>query len=271
MHMKTRKQSVAATNSGDLDTATLEKLDLEQVFQRLDTTPQGLGTAEAGVRLDRYGRNELEDRQASNLEKFLRYFWGPIPFMIEAAAGLSALIGHWSDFSIIMVLLLYNAISGFWQERKAADALAALKAGMAPRARVLRDGQFASIDAAEVVPGDVVRIRLGEVVPADVRFIDGEYISIDQAALTGESLPVSKKVGDSGYSGSIAKKGEMTALVIGTGRNTFFGRTASLVATAGGGASHSQKAVAQIGDFLIVLSLRSEEHTSELQSPMYLV
>ena len=255
MHMKTRKQSVAATNSGDLDTATLEKLDLEQVFQRLDTTPQGLGTAEAGVRLDRYGRNELEDRQASNLEKFLRYFWGPIPFMIEAAAGLSALIGHWSDFSIIMVLLLYNAISGFWQERKAADALAALKAGMAPRARVLRDGQFASIDAAEVVPGDVVRIRLGEVVPADVRFIDGEYISIDQAALTGESLPVSKKVGDSGYSGSIAKKGEMTALVIGTGRNTFFGRTASLVATAGGGASHSQKAVAQIGDFLIVLSL----------------
>ena len=239
----------------EADTSELEKLSLDEVYKKLDTSPQGLSTTEAENRLTQYGRNELEDKQVSNLQKFLRYFWGPIPFMIEAAAALSAMIGHWSDFSIIMVLLIYNAVSGFWQERKAADALAALKAGMAPKARVLRDGQFSPIDAAEVVPGDVVRIKLGEVVPADVRFIDGDYISIDQAALTGESLPVSKKVGDSGYSGSIAKKGEMTAIVISTGNNTFFGRTASLVASAGGGASHSQKAVAQIGDFLIILSL----------------
>ncbi len=134
--------------------------------------------------------------------------------MIEVAALMSALIDHWPDFAIIMVLLVYNAVSGFWQERKAADALAALKAGMAPKARVLRDGKFISVDAAELVPGDVIEIKLGDVVPADVRFIAGEYISIDQAALTGESLPVDKKVGDSGYSGSIAKKGEMTAVVI---------------------------------------------------------
>jgi H+-transporting ATPase len=96
---------------------------------------------------------------------------------------------------------------------------------------------------------------LGEVVPADVRFIDGNYISIDQAALTGESLPVSKKIGDEGYSGSIVKKGEMSAVVIGTGGNTFFGRTANLVATAGSGASHSAQATAQIGDFLIITSV----------------
>jgi H+-transporting ATPase len=189
------------------------------------------------------------------LEKFLRFFWGPIAWMIEAAALLSLLMGHWADLTIILVLLFYNAISGFWQERKASDALAALKAGMAPKATALRDGQFAAIDAAEVVPGDVVRIKLGEVVPADVRFIDGDYISIDQAALTGESLPVSKKLGDEGYSGSIAKKGEMSAVVIATGNNTFFGRTASLVANAGGGASHSQKATTQIGDFLIITSV----------------
>jgi len=253
--MNNRQQAETAKGSSDGDTGDLEKLGLDEVYKKLDTSPQGLSSAEAGARLTRYGRNALEDKQTSNLEKFLRYFRGPIPFMIEAAAALSAMIGHWSDFSIIMVLLVYNAVSGFWQERKAADALAALKAGMAPKARVLRDGQFAPIDAAEVVPGDVVRIKLGEVVPADVRFIDGDYISIDQAALTGESLPVSKKVGDSGYSGSIAKKGEMTAVVIGTGNNTFFGRTASLVAAAGGGTSHSGKAVAQIGDFLIILSL----------------
>ena len=233
----------------------LEKADLDTVYAKLETSTNGLTSAEAKERIGKYGRNELEEKQLSNLQKFLAFFWGPIPWMIEVAALLSMAVGHWGDFSIIMVLLIYNAVSGFWQERKAADALAALKAGMAPKATALRDGAFSAIDAAEVVPGDVLRIKLGEVVPADVRFIDGDYISIDQAALTGESLPVSKKVGDSGYSGSIAKKGQMVAVAIGTGNNTFFGRTASLVAKAGGGASHSQKAVTQIGDFLIILSV----------------
>ncbi len=252
--MKSKPKDVKGRIRGD-DASGLEKMRLEEVFIQLGASANGLTSTQARERLSRYGRNELEDYQPSNVEKFLRYFRGPIPFMIEAAAVLSAIIGHWTDFAIIMVLLIYNAVSGFWQERKAANALAALKAGMAPRARVLRDGRFFAIDAGEIVPGDVVRIRLGEIVPADVRFIDGEYISIDQAALTGESLPVVKKVGDSGYSGSIAKQGEMTALVIGTGDNTYFGRTASLVAAAGGDVSHSQKAVAHIGDFLIVLSI----------------
>ncbi len=237
------------------DTDDLEKSDLDTVYAKLATSAKGLTSSEAKERLEKYGQNELADREASDLEKFLRFFWGPIAWMIEAAALLSLLMGHWADLAIIMVLLLYNAISGFWQERKASDALAALKAGLAPKATALRDGAFSAIDAAELVPGDVVRIKLGEVVPADVRFIDGEYISIDQAALTGESLPVSKKIGDEGYSGSIAKKGEMSAVVIGTGNNTFFGRTASLVASAGGGPSHSQKATAQIGNFLIVTSV----------------
>jgi H+-transporting ATPase len=236
-------------------TSDLEKASLETVYATLGTSPEGLVSSEARQRLEKYGRNELVEEEVSDLEKFLRFFWGPIAWMIEAAAVLSLLMGHWADLTIILVLLFYNAISGFLQERKASDALAALKAGMAPKATALRDGEFSSIDAAEVVPGDVVRIKLGEVVPADVRFIDGDYISIDQAALTGESLPVSKKVGDEGFSGSIAKKGEMTAVVIATGNNTFFGRTASLVATAGGGASHSARATTQIGDFLIFTSV----------------
>ncbi len=223
-------------------TNDLEKLSLDSVYKTLNTSPDGLTSIDAKNRLEHYGRNKLEDKQVSNLRKFLRYFWGPIPFMIETAALLSAIIGHWSDFTIIAVLLIYNAVSGFWQERKAANALAALKAGMAPKAEVLRDGKFSSIYATEVVPGDVLRIKLGDIVPADVRFISGDYISIDQAALTGESLSVSKKVGDIGYSGSIAKKGEMAAVVIGTGNNTFFGRTAKLVAAAGSGATHSQRA-----------------------------
>ena len=234
---------------------SLETMSLDSVYEKLGTSPKGLSSAEAEARLGKYGRNELVEREVSDLEKFLRFLWGPIAWMIEAAALLSLLMGHWADLTIILVLLLYNAISGFWQERKASDALAALKAGLAPKARALRDGAFNGIDAAELVPGDVVRIKLGEVVPADVRFIDGEYLSIDQSALTGESLPVSKKVGEEGYSGSIAKQGEMSAVVIATGNQTFFGRTASLVASAGKGASHSQQATTQIGDFLIFASV----------------
>ncbi len=236
-------------------TNDLEKASLDTVFATLGTSAEGLTSSEAKQRLEKYGRNELVEEEVSDLQKFLRFFVGPIAYMIEAAALLSLLMGHWGDLTIILVLLFYNAISGFWQERKASDALAALKAGMAPKATALRDGEFSTIDAAEVVPGDVLRIKLGEVVPADVRFIDGDYISIDQAALTGESLPVSKKIGDEGYSGSIAKKGEMTAVVIATGNNTFFGRTASLVAAAGKGVSHSQQATTQIGDFLILTSV----------------
>ncbi|MEM7025275.1 MAG: plasma-membrane proton-efflux P-type ATPase, partial [Pseudomonadota bacterium] len=134
------------------------------------------------------------------------------------------------------------------------NALAALKKGLAPKAHVRRDGNWATIDAARLVPGDIVRLRLGEIVPADVTLVSGDYISIDQAALTGESLPVSKKVGDTAYSSSIAKQGEMVALVTGTGNNTFFGRTAKLVASAGA-KSHSQQAVMRIGDFLIIVAL----------------
>jgi H+-transporting ATPase len=250
--MTSQSQPTAQPSAAPND---LEKADLAAVYTALGTSPQGLSAAEASSRLRQYGRNELADKEISNLQRFLRFFWGPIAWMIEAAAFLSLLMGHWADLTIILVLLFYNAISGFWQERKASDALAALKAGLAPKATALRDGHFTAIDAAEVVPGDVLRIKLGEVVPADVRFIDGDYISIDQAALTGESLPVGKKIGDEGYSGSIAKQGEMSAVVIATGDKTFFGRTASLVASAGTGASHSQQATTQIGDFLIIISM----------------
>jgi len=250
--IQTADISKASPEDGRVD---LQKAALSAVYSALKTSPKGLSQAEAKTRLEKYGPNTIQEKEQSALLKFLRFFWGPIPWMIEAAALLSALIGHWPDFAIIMALLLYNAIAGFWQEHKASNALAALKASMAPQAEVLRDSNYQTIAAADVVPGDILRIKLGQVVPADVRFIDGKSISIDQAALTGESLPVSKRVGDIGYSSSIAKRGEMIAVTIGTGRNTFFGRTAKLVAGAGLEASHSQKAVTHIGDFLIVLCL----------------
>jgi H+-transporting ATPase len=223
-------------------------------FQQEKSSSDGLSSAEAAHRLAQYGPNTIADRTESKWHKLAAYFWGPLPFLIEAAAIISALRRDWGDFAVVAGLLIYNAAVGFWQDNKAANALAALKKGLALRARVRRGGKWETLDATDLVPGDVVDIAGGQIVPADVVLIDGEYLSCDQAALTGESLPVSKKVGDQAYSGSIAKQGAMTGLVTATGSNTFFGRTAKLVGSAGA-VSHSQRAVTQVGDFLLLLAL----------------
>lgn len=219
----------------------------------LGTSARGLTAAEAAQRLAKYGPNAIEAREEPLWHKLFGYFWGPIPWMIEAAALISLLRADWDDFFVVTGLLLYNAAVGFWQDAKAASALAALKKDLALKARVLRDGAWADIDAATVVPGDMIDVAGGAIVPADLLLTEGDYLSVDQAALTGESLPVSKRVGDSAYSGSIAKQGDMKGVVTATGNDTFFGRTAKLVASAGA-KSHSQKAVVQIGDFLILLA-----------------
>lgn len=231
-----------------------QQQSIDQLYTALSTSPQGLSGDEARQRLARFGPNALEEKKVNPLLKFLSYFWGPIPWMIEIAAVLSAIVQHWDDLAIILILLLFNALIGFWQEYKAANALEALKKQLALKARVLREGTWGELPADQLVPGDIIRLRLGDIIPADVKLGEGDFLSVDQSALTGESLPVSKKVGDIAYSGSVAKQGEMVALVTSTGENTYFGRTAKLVQTAGA-ASHFQKAVLQIGDYLIYLSI----------------
>ncbi|AKH21117.1 plasma-membrane proton-efflux P-type ATPase [Sedimenticola thiotaurini] len=214
----------------------------------------GLTTEQAAQRLTRYGPNAWSERHVSRLRQLLGYFWGPIPWMIEIAALLSAVVGHWADLTIILVLLGFNAGVGFWQEYQAGNAIAQLKKSLALTARVLRDGQWRGIPARELVPDDVVRIRLGDVVPADIELLQGDYLTIDQSALTGESLPVDKKAGDTAYSGTAVKQGEMVGRVTATGMQTYFGKTAGLVSSAKS-ASHFQKAVMAIGDYLIYLAL----------------
>ncbi len=174
--------------------------------------------------------------------------------MIEVAVILSAVIRHWDDFWIIFALLLLNAVVGFWQEHKADNAIELLKQRLALKARALRDGKWLELPARELVPGDIVRVRLGDIAPADVKLMDGDYLLVDQSALTGESLPVEKHVSDVAYAGSIIRQGEMNALVATTGMNTYFGKTAKLVEEAGT-RSHFQKAVIKIGDYLIVLAV----------------
>ncbi len=227
---------------------------VEDLFTQLHSSPQGLTGAEAARRLAQYGPNSIQEKKVNPLLKFLSYFWGPIPWMIEAAAVLSAVVRHWVDLIIIAVLLVFNAVVGFWQEYQAASAVEALKKQLALKARVKRDGTWQEADAATLVPGDTLRLRLGDIIPADVKLTEGDYLSVDQSALTGESLPVDKKAGDVGYAGSVAKQGEMGALVTATGANTYFGKTAGLVSSAKS-VSHFQKAVLTIGDYLIYLSL----------------
>src|SRR5438067_4177847 len=228
---------------------------ISEILTKLGTDPKtGLSPGQQQERLSQYGPNALPEEKKSALSGLLAYFWGPIPWMIEAAAVMALIVGDWGDLAIITSLLLFNALLGFWEEHEASNALDALKNSLALKARALRKGKWEQVDARTLVPGDIIRLYLGDVVPADCKLIHGDYISIDQSALTGESLPVTKTSGEDAYSGSVVKQGEMVAVVTATGGSTFFGRTAKLVAGAGS-VSHFQRAVMKIGNFLIILAL----------------
>ena len=215
---------------------------------------EGLSDAEAAKRLVQFGENTLAEHRVGVIERLAHFFWGPIPWMIEVAAILSGLLRHWDDLSIILAMLFINAGVGFWQEYKADNAIELLKRRLALQARVRRDGVWKDIEARLVVPGDLVLVKLGNVVPADLKLVDGAYLSVDQSALTGESLPVDRKIGDEVYSGSIAKQGEMSGVVTATGMNAYFGKTAGLVQQAKR-TSHFQRAVLRIGNFLILITI----------------
>ncbi|MCB1084982.1 MAG: plasma-membrane proton-efflux P-type ATPase [Chlamydiia bacterium] len=215
---------------------------------------KGLSSEEVKKRQEEHGKNILEMKEKSIYLRLLSFFWGPIPWMIEIAAILSGLLQRWPDFIMIVALLLINAALGFFQEFKASNAIEALKSKLALKARVLRDGSWQTLPAKELVPGDVIQVKLGNIIPADLKLVSGEYLSVDQSALTGESLPVDKKVGDTAYSGTTVKLGDMVGEVAAIGLETFFGKTAKLVASAKS-RSHFQEAVMKIGHFLIFLTL----------------
>jgi H+-transporting ATPase len=230
------------------------KIPLDELMDQLGVTLEGLSQEEAQKRLDQYGYNELREEKESPLRKFFSFFWGPIPWMIEVAAILSAVVRHWEDFAIILTLLLANAVVGFWEEYQADNTIAALKEKLALEARVKRDNSWKTVPARELVPGDLIRVRIGDIVPADARLLEGDPVQVDQSALTGESLPVTHETGDAIFSGSIIKQGETDGLVYATGQDTYFGKTAKLAQEATS-VSHFQRAVLKIGDYLIVLAL----------------
>jgi H+-transporting ATPase len=216
----------------------------------------GLSEEEVAKRLAQHGYNEIREKEEPLWHRIFRRFWGPIPWMIETAAVLSALVRKWDDFVIIAILLLVNAGLDFFQEHRALNALKALKQRMTAAIIVLRDGKFKIIPSRELVPGDIIRLRIGNIVPADVQLLKGDYLLIDQSSLTGESLPVSKRPKDVAYASTIVKQGEMLALVVNTGTHTNYHTVVALVAKASlEERSHFQKMVIKIGDFLIMITV----------------
>jgi H+-transporting ATPase len=250
--MAAKHGSAGGTKASD-QTDGLKTLPMAQLLAKLGSSANGLSQDEAEKRLQQYGPNAIAEKKDNPFLTFLTYFWGPIPWMIEGAVILSGVVQHWLDLGVILLLLCSNAVVGFWEEHQAGDAIAALRSKLAVKARVRRDGRWANPNASDLVPGDVIRLRLGDIVPGDARLLAGDPIEVDESALTGESLPATRKPGEAVFSGSIMRQGETDAIVYATGSSTYFGKTAQLVESAHT-VSHFQRAVLKIGDYLIVLA-----------------
>lgn len=224
---------------------------------------KGLTSADAAERLVTYGPNKLPEESRSAILVYLSYMWNPLSWAMEAAAIIAIAIVDYTDFLLIITLLIVNATISYVEEANADKAIKALTSALAPKAKVLRDGAVTTIDAVDLVPGDVVIIRLGDIVPADVKVLaegDGEHtgteehetpLQCDQAALTGESLPVKKFSSNVCFAGSTIKQGERHCVVYATGANTFFGRAAALLGGPGN-VANLQKVMTRIGAMCLV-------------------
>ncbi|CAA2984366.1 ATPase 8, plasma membrane-type [Olea europaea subsp. europaea] len=234
-----------------------EKIPVEEVFKQLKCTRDGLTSDDGATRLQIFGPNKLEEKKESKILKFLGFMWNPLSWVMESAAIMAIALANgggkgpdWQDFVGIVVLLIINSTISFIEENNAGNAAAALMAGLAPKTKVLRDGKWTEQDASILVPGDLISIKLGDIIPADARLLEGDALKIDQSALTGESLPVTKNPGDGIFSGSTCKQGEIEAVVIATGVHTFFGKAAHLVDSTNN-VGHFQKVLTAIGNFCI--------------------
>ncbi|XP_074582733.1 plasma membrane ATPase-like isoform X1 [Curcuma longa] len=239
------------------ETVDLEHIPIDEVFERLKCTREGLSSVEALSRLKIFDLNKLEEKKESKILKFLGFMWNPLSWVMEMAAIMAIALANgngeppdWQDFIGIVMLLLINSTISFIEENNAGNAAAALMSQLAPKAKVLRDGRWQEVEAEILVPGDVISIKLGDIVPADARLLEGDPLRVDQSALTGESMPVNKYPGDEVYSGSTCKQGEIEAVVISTGVRTFFGKAAHLVDITNE-VGHFQKVLTAIGNFCI--------------------
>lgn len=236
-------------------TEAFKTLSLEETLAKLNASADGLASSEASARLARLGLNAIEEKKTHPLAQYLSRYWGPMPWLLEIAIVLAAFLGHVTESVIIFLLLSINAVIGFMHQRNASKALELLKKRLAVNARVLRDRNWQTIDAIKLVPGDIILVKLGDIVPADVKIVRGN-LSVDESSLTGESLPAERSENSIVYSSSIARQGEATCLVLNTGGNTFFGKTASLVKIAKP-VSHQEEVMLTIVRYMMYLGIVS--------------
>ncbi len=215
--------------------------------------PEGLTSAEAAERLQQYGPNAIVEAPTRSGIMLLQRFWGVIPWMLEAAIILDLILARWAEATVIAALLVFQAGLGFYQERRAKRAVALLRQRLSINARVRRDGRWQTIAAADLVPEDLVHLRAGDIVPADISVTDGT-ISVNQAQLTGESLPIEDHPGSTTYTGSLVTRGEATGVVTATGSRTYFGKTAELVRLARA-PRRLQRLTVQIARYLLALDI----------------
>jgi len=211
----------------------------------------GLSQREVEDRLKEFGYNEVMDKKPNPIFLFLKKLWGLSAWMLELIVILSLFLHRYLDAYIVLALLLFNAIIGFIQEYKASNAVESLKQKLQAKVKLVRDGVWKTMASREIVPGDIIRIRVGDFVPADTKIIQGE-IRIDQSALTGESLEIEKKVQEMIFSGSVVTKGEATGMVTLTGASTKYGKTIVLVRAAGP-KSHSEEIISKVLKWLLLI------------------
>ena len=235
-------------------TSDYADLPPEETMALLDTSVLGLSQAQAQERLRTFGPNEVQEKQQSAVREFLSRYWGPMPWLLELTMALSFFLGHTLEGIIIFTLLSINAVIGFWNERSSHKALELLKKRLSAKTRVLRDAQWTSVDAKEIVPGDIITVGLGDIVSADVKIVSDSTLSVDQSALTGESLPVTLQKSSLAYSGSIIKRGEAQGVVLNTGPRTYFGKTVELVGTARA-RSHQQQIMMAVVKYMMYVSM----------------
>jgi magnesium-transporting ATPase (P-type) len=211
----------------------------------------GLARADVDTRRKENGYNEVAETKNHPLVKFLKKFWGISAWMLELIIILSAVLGKYSDLAVVSALLVINAVLSFMQENRAAGVVAALRKRLQVSARVRRDSSWQAIPARELVPGDIIRVRPGDIIPADVKLLAGA-LSVDQSALTGESQDADKKPGEVLSSGSVVRRGEGNGVVMLTGPKTYFGRTTQLVQEARP-KLHIEAVVAKVVRWLFVI------------------
>ncbi|HME22565.1 MAG TPA: HAD-IC family P-type ATPase [Acetobacteraceae bacterium] len=242
-----------------------------QSVARAPSVPTGLSSAEAARRASEFGPNAVAEDHVHPFMQIARHFWAPVPWMLEATILLQVVVGERLEAAMIATLLLLNVVLGAFQESRANAALELLKQRLSPRARVRRNDAWVEAPAADIVPGDIVELSLGGIVPADVRIAGGSLL-LDQSMLTGESIPVEARPGSVAYAGALIRRGEAMAEVVATGARTYFGRTAELVRIAHVESSEQQAVLGvvralTIVNFAIVVGMVAYAHTIGMDVP----